>query len=817
MKRPLCRASLFLMTGILIPMAERSEAEFAVTLCVCLAAIGMKRFCHDKHSYRMIMIFLVGALIGHCYLSYEAAERNALFRVPQHTAMVTELHNGSFEATPIKTSGAVRLWFGKPKVLLYESGELPKIGQYIEIKGPVKEFRRPQNDGEWDSYSYYRSCGIYGTAETYIILKQQKPCRIPNLIVRIRNALIQRITELFPGDSAGMVCGILLGDKTELDDSVYEDFRELGLAHILAVSGMHVTMLCGIMMAFLLKIIRKPYAATVTSGFLLGYGMLTGFPVSCIRAVFTVVLTAIAGIWKKTPDRITGIMLLMSLMIMNRPTIVLQTGFLLSFYCTVLLTALPLWNKQEKKIQNEKGKSQNEKGKSQNEKGKIQNEKGKLQNEKGKIQNEKGKFQNEKVSVRSMVTSALQTALVLQVGMIPIQVLIFQTISPIGFLLNTILLSGISVIFGASLLAIAVSYMSMSLGRMTALFPQGLLQSMMFLTKRIRKIPGSVLVTGRPGTVNWFLFLLAIGIIAFLRIRKSGYCYVIMAVLWLCFIPIRNSDTLIYNLNVGQGDCAVIIKKNTCIVLDCGSTDRKSVGSKVLKPFLRYHGFAKPNMLIVSHRDADHMNGLAEFWNEEWSEIPILLPACEKNSDWAEHLEKNPNADIRYMAEGDCFELTVAAGSTLEFRVLWPIRDADDDRVGKASGKPKESDSGKMQETDTNAQGMVVQLSENGKQAIFAADIGAEQMKYLAEHADGITNVTYVKIPHHGSYGSACELFYRRFQPEQAACSVGKNSYGHPSELTLAMVRKYCNKVYVTKENGQITTNFTKGDIASYR
>lgn len=788
MKRPLCRASLVFITGILIPMAERSEAEVAVTLCVCLAAIGMNRFRHDKHYYRLILIYVIGAFIGHCFLNYEAAERNALLRAPQTTAMVTALHNGSFEAAPVRTSGAVRMWFGKPKVLVYESGELPRIGQYIEI-GNVKEFRKPTNDGEWDTRSYYRSCGIYGTAERYVTLEQHKACVIPNLIVRIRNGLIQRIRELFPGESAGMVCGLLLGDKTELDDSVYEDFRELGLAHILAVSGMHVTLLGGILMALLLKIIRKPYAAAITAGFLLGYGMLTGFPVSCIRAVFTVVLTAFAGIWKKTPDRITGIMLLMSIMILNRPTIVLQSGFVLSFYCAILLTGLTLWTKQEKKIQDEAKKETGEDKQGAKRKGRI----------------------------LSSAASAIRTSLVLQTGMLPVQVLFFQTISPIGFLMNTLLLSGISVIFGASLLAIAVSYVSMPVGRTAALFPQGLLQSMMYLVKKIRRIPGSVLVTGHPGIVNGLLFLFAIGIIIGLRVRKSGYCYMIMAVLWLCFVPIRNSDTMIYNLDIGQGDCAVIIKKNTCIVLDCGSTDRSRVGSRVLKPFLRYHGFAEPDLLIVSHRDADHTNGLAEFWDGEWADVPILLPECEKNSDWKKHPGKASNADIRYLAEGDSWKMTVGNGTELKFRVLWPLRYSGDDRTGNESGQPTESGFGKMKETDTNAQGLVLLLSENGKQAIFTADIGAEQMKYLTEQQDEMTDVTYVKVPHHGSYGSCCEPFYRRFRPNIAVCSAGNNSYGHPSDLTLAILRNCCDTVFITKENGQVTTDFTTGEVRVFR
>jgi competence protein ComEC len=263
---------------------------------------------------------------------------------------------------------------------------------------------------------------------------------------------------------------------------------------------------------------------------------------------------------------------------------------------------------------------------------------------------------------------------------------------------------------------------------------------------------------------------------------KNRHFILMMLALWLVFLPDR-SRTVIANLSVGQGDCGVILSKENVIVIDCGSLSRKEVGKKVLKPFLLYYGYREADYVILSHTDADHVNGIANcgdvfgsareiFVSPNYKDAPeVLAPAVKEDR-------------IRYVRSGD--SLTVG-GIDIRF-LTYPI----------------EGD-------DVNDGCLLAEVQTEGYCFWFLGDISEAVLSELTKEVSG--PVYAVKVPHHGSRFSLGEAFYDAVKPETAVISVGRNTYGHPAEEVLAKLKETGAKVYVTKECGAVLTYIRHGKI----
>lgn len=760
MKRPLFWASLCTIAGILCAF---SEIHVLTITAVVLSLIAGGCILILRPVPLIAIALPAGALLGvtvcSTFLRNESRCTEALFAAQSVSCVVTEVKDTSFIAVPTDSS------FRNRRILVYEKENFPAIGDLVTVYGPFGEFAVAQNEGEWDAATYYRSNGYLGTAASWAPDGTRKNT-LRYRIARFRKKVSERIDLLYPKETASMVKAVLYCDKSDLDSSLTMRYRRLGIAHILAVSGLHVSVFGGFLTAFFLQFLRRGRAEAAASIVLLAYGVLTGFPVSCARAVFTAMLSSMGRIFGRTPDRLTQTMFCAAVFLLCKPVLLLQQGFLLSFYCAFVLLRL---------------------------------------------------------STDRDFRTMLQNGIRLSLYLLPLQAYFFYTVSLFSPFLNALILPFISLLLPAAAIAVAMSVPFLKLGRFLCGFSHYGFTLIDVTGKLLCKLAFSVITCGRPYIWNLLAYTFIVLCIIFLRKKNMCKAMILSALASICFLPIRSGEMRICNLSVGQGDCCVIIKGSTCVVIDCGAQGKTGVGERILVPFLNYHGFERPGLVILSHTDEDHVNGLTELLQEEWSDVTVVLPVTEKEAACREHENSaedsvygqdvnstneslygdiigNPER-LRYMAKGDT--LNVSCG-LLYGKLMIEALSPDPNHIYLSSDNSP----------DKNDNSLVAVVSDGQYNTLFTGDCGTDPLSGItAAYPKLIGSCDYLKVPHHGSVHSAEEAFYALLHPAAAVVSVGNNSYGHPSDVILEMIRTTGAEAYVTKTAGQVTVTFTSKGI----
>lgn len=208
-----------------------------------------------------------------------------------------------------------------------------KIGQQIILEGTFSHFATATNPGEFDVQRYYAAKGIGGrvrksqilaVGETYSCLRE--------LLYQCRLVLHDRLAEVFPAKEASVMQTLLLGEKEELDAEVKALYQKNGIAHILSISGLHITLL-GMGVYRLLKRLGLPVRAAAVGGamLLLIYGVMVGMSVSASRAIGMYLLQMLGIFVGRTYDMLTGLGLMALLLVIQEPERLFDVSFLMSF------------------------------------------------------------------------------------------------------------------------------------------------------------------------------------------------------------------------------------------------------------------------------------------------------------------------------------------------------------------------------------------------------------------------------------------------------------------------------------------------------
>ena len=208
-----------------------------------------------------------------------------------------------------------------------------KIGYQVIIKGKVRRFEAASNDGQFDVRKYYAGMGIsYSMTNCVYEVMMKKPWPVRQGLFVIRKKLAYSLDALLSEEDSGVLKAMLLGDKSEMTEEIKGLYQRTGIAHIVAVSGLHIS-LWGMAICRLLKRLRIPLALAnfISFLFVVLYGMMTGSQASAIRSVIMFSLYLLAPVVNRTYDMLTAMMLSAAVLLMFRPAYVFYSGFLLSF------------------------------------------------------------------------------------------------------------------------------------------------------------------------------------------------------------------------------------------------------------------------------------------------------------------------------------------------------------------------------------------------------------------------------------------------------------------------------------------------------
>ena len=571
---------------------------------------------------------------------------------------------------------------------------------------------------------------------------------------------------------------MLLGEKSELDQDLKLRYQMAGMVHILAISGLHISIL-GMGLFSLLKRIGlgNAGAGLVSLCVMLQYGTLTGGSVSAMRAVCMFVLNVGARVLGRTYDLMTALALSAIFLLLDSPAYLYSSSFLLSFGAVVGLGAV---SPHLIRITGAKGKA--------------------------------GK--------------ALISSLSVQAATLPVMLVFFGEVSVIGILLNLFVLPTVGGVLISGLCCSVLGLFSVNAGRAAAVPGRILLWLYEKVCMFAGKLPFCTWIGGLPEiwqSISYYLLLVSGIILAYVmasgiqkkeenqlavgkkvsensdKIRgvfrkaaKRAYpagIFLLAAAAGIFVLSRKPGKELrITCLDIGQGDGIVLeIPDGGVFLMDCGSSNKKNTAQYQLLPYLKSRGISHINGIMISHTDKDHISGimeLLEFMEQGLTSVrsdALILP------DWEEppevyntliHLAQSAGMKVLQVESGNSFRMGEAG-----FHILAPAKDA----LGE----------------DVNEEGMVVELEYRDFRGLFTGDAGEPAEKAILNR---LRDVDFLKVGHHGSRYSSCREFLDQVKAEVAVISCSdSNTYGHPSPETTLRLKKSGAKTEFTMKSGAVS------------
>lgn len=208
-----------------------------------------------------------------------------------------------------------------------------RLGQHIVLEGVFSHFDAATNHGEFDVRAYSAGKGIGGRVrKAQVLAAEEDYSFLREKLFAFRRRLHDRLAKVFPEKEASVMQTLLLGEKEELDAEVKALYQRNGIAHILSISGLHITLL-GMGCYRLIKRLGAPVRVAAAGGAmtLLLYGMMVGMSVSASRAIGMYLLQMLGIFVGRTYDMLTGVGLLAALLVLQQSERLGDVSFLMSF------------------------------------------------------------------------------------------------------------------------------------------------------------------------------------------------------------------------------------------------------------------------------------------------------------------------------------------------------------------------------------------------------------------------------------------------------------------------------------------------------
>lgn len=680
-------------------------------------------------------------------------------------------------------------------------------GMRLFCTGELESFEPARNEGEFDYRLYYRSkdiCCRMSAKQAEITEHSVWPLQAA--AYRIREKAKKLLEQYCTETDAGLLSAILLGDKTRMDTEINELYQKNGIAHLLAVSGLHISLI-GMGVYRLLRRLGLGFgwAGVWAGGLIFLYGTMTGFGPSAFRACLMLACAFTASWLGRTYDLLSAMALAAICLSLENPFIIFTGAFQLSFGAVFAIG----WA---------------------------------------------GKELTDGLGCKKAWTKALAMSLAIQLVTGPMVLYHFFEYPLYGMLLNFLVIPLMAYVVGAGMAGLLMGMggilVSTVIPGSAALFLKKLLDlgavgsmgtchySFAFyeiLCRAAERLPCSSLILGRPKL--WKLAAYYAVLAAFLacagnwgrrweaekegqaekeerkgkeekaekkekarndRAEKSlqlagrdrgkeniktwGFLFALLA-----FLLNRSVSGLRVDfIDVGQGDGILLETEEQVILVDGGSTQIKKLGEQRLEPLLKSRGIRTIDMVFVSHGDQDHISGLTWLLEEDTGiEISrLFLPFPGKGEEVYEKLEsaaEKKGVRTDYICAGDFVQ-----SGKLSLSCLYPYRDT--------------------LSSDRNDHSEVLLAEYGDFSMLLMGDLGAEGEAEIAEQWDENRQVQILKAGHHGSSTSSSEQFLDTVNPRIAILSYGKdNSYGHPHPEVIERLAERGIARWATEEQGMIT------------
>ena len=640
------------------------------------------------------------------------------------------------------------------RILVYDDAKQSvQIGNKVNVKGELSLFEEARNPGNFDQKFYYekQKIGAFLWAEALRVTdRESNPLKqgLYELRQKWKRILIDAAGE----EDGGALAAILLGEKQGMDREIRELYQVNGIAHVLAISGLHLSFL-GVGVYHLLRRITGSYTVGGLAGvlFLSAYILMIGMTVSAFRAMVMFLFRIGADLSGRHYDSPTALAAAAVTVCMWRPLSLYDSGFWLSFGALIaIIFILPIF--------------------------------------------------------KNLPAQSLWASVSVNLFLLPILMYSFYEVPIYGVFLNLIVIPLLSVLMAAGLIGTMISLFWEHAGEAIFLCCRIIFRVYEHSCEAALRLPFARVVTGQQDIwkiLFYYVFLFA----AVLLLRKkeenkgekrSRKKRVVLSVLLvgtgmtiLLFTAQVKDKITITMLDVGQGDGLVIRgPEGKTYFMDGGSSDVKKVGEYRIEPYLLSQGIGSLDYVFASHGDQDHISGIKELVQRQKTGVTIKRLVLPTQTVWDDALKEL----AELAAEEGIPVFTMEKGQCLT--------------EGKLSLTCIQPGKGEMEETGNSAS-LVLALRYGDFDMLFTGDVEGEGEKRLVDHLQGEYSECVwdvLKTAHHGSGNSTTEEFLKTAAPQYAFISAGKNnSYGHPHKETLERLKDAGAIVYSTQEEGAVT------------
>ena len=711
-------------------------------------------------------------------------------------------------------------------IIIYVS-EKPDVlpGQQIVVNGIISEFEIPANPGQFNQKQYFKEKNIYyKMAADSIVVKDYHYNKFKKWLLDFKEKWLSVYESVLPEKESGTVCAMILGEKSMLDMDVKTLYQQSGIGHLLAISGLHVTIIFLSFYKFLIYIqMPRKCAIPVTILLLTAYGSLTGFSISTSRAVIMMVTYLMAEFIGRTYDMLSALALSAIIICLQRPSAIYSCSFLMSFGAIAgILFVLPVIEQivfkspQRKKYIYSRG----QKYLCYIKRVKRIIEKKTLTDCERKELKRQYTIKFAGIYIKYILNGIFLklldiflSSLAIQIALLPVMLWFYYEIPAYAIVINIFVIPFAAVLVIVSVAGGLIGIVCLPVAKYILGSAYVLLNFYSLICDIFSKFPNHMIIAGKPDIWQILLYyIILIVIYCIYRFYKETefdvlhniVCISGMALSFAVVIytaPVKNLKVTF--LDVGQGDC-IFIQNNkfgNCII-DGGSSSVKEVGKYRILPFLKSNGVNVVDYMIMTHADADHINGLEEILNQSESGVKVKNfiipePADSIKEEGYYNIIKTAAANGVSVSYIHQFEGLRDNASGINLICLNPPKDFVTDSV--------------------NAYSTVISLTYGKASFLFTGDMEKEGEKNVIDILSDSRLTKKMGLPqrydvlkaaHHGSKNSTTSEFLERTAPKLAVISCGKkNRYGHPHAELLERLDSAGAKVVRTDESGAVTVS----------
>ena len=785
MKRPILIAALGYIIGIVWGLSFKVVLIFCSIIAICMLIVEKNKnilriikLVINKKVTILLLIFIIAGFIHIKFLKYDYEK---IYISLENVNIVGTIVSSKKEKQyineyKIETEKINNIKLKKKFILLTKNKEI-EYGNKIKLEGTYIKPSKSRNYRGFDYSNYLKTENIYGTIEQngkIELIKEKNINYFFIILYKVKNKIIKNINNKFPEETRGVFLGILLGDKSSIEEDVRQNFADSSLSHILAVSGTHISyvVICISVLFKKLKL-NKNIRKVLTSLVLFMYLYLVDFSVSATRAVIMSTIVIMQMLFYRKQDTITTIAFSSIIILINNPYYILNIGFLLSYGGTIGIILFV---------------------------------------NRISIESKEDFFQRFKSYLKDIciVTISAQTIIM------PIIIYYFNTISFTFIISNIIASLIIGPIIMIGLVIIAISFFKIPIISLIIRFYNILIVILVRTADIISKIPMSKIYLKTPTTLEIIFYYSVVFLIALLiYIKKSNRKFIKKTIqidiynLKNFFINNRNKVLIFISIvslisitsikipkelkinfiDVGQGDsCLITTPQNKKVIVDSGGSESYDVGKNVLLPYLLDKRITKIDYIMISHFDTDHCKGFEYVLENIKVKNVIISKQSETSENFKQIMKIIRKKRINLIIVQKETKIKIDNFTTVD--ILSPQSENIADNM--------------------NDNSIVAKLEAYNFSILFTGDASEKIEKELIKEKINLKS-DILKVSHHGSKTGTSEEFLKSVKPKIALIGVGENNkFGHPTKDVIKRLTENKIKIYRTDTDGEIRIKIKK-------